>query len=297
MKRAFIISLFALAVAGCSDDTGVVDGIVLETPNSLVGTSLDGAIHLTWSDNAFLNAEPNTFLEYRIYSTSYSIDSDPPLCGEEWTVEGSTIAPEFLVSALENGIPRCFAAVSVSIDGLESDLSQPWGDTPRPDARNVLIWAYQADAALSGFRFWDDVNGNGLVDPLELGTVGDGNRTDIDFWVDRDANGEFWLVPERSGTTIALYGAEPIEDLTAIDLAPGTGYSALAITAVPGYGYVFEMDGGDGYPRYGGLRVTHVGQDYIIFDWSFQTDPGNPELSIHGGLPVAAGQGITVNRQ
>ena len=39
-----------------------------------------------------------------------------------------------------------------------------------------------------------------------------------------------------------------------------------------------EMNGGDGYARYGAVRVTHVGKDYLILDWAFQTDPGNPEL-------------------
>jgi hypothetical protein len=295
MKRALIGSIVMLTLVGCSDDTGV-EGIVLETPSSLVGTSLNGAILLTWSDNAYLNAPAGTFLEYRVYSTSYSIDTDPPLCAEDWGFEGSTIAPEFLVSALENGIPRCYVAVSVSVDGLESNFPQPWGDTPRPDARNVIIWAYQANQALSGFRFWDDVNGNGLVDPLELGTVGDGNRTDIDFWVDRDGNGDFWLVPERTGTTVAVYGTTPIGDLTSIDLAPEAGYSDLAITALPMWGYVFQMDEGDINPRFGGLRVTHVGRDFMIFDWSYQTDPGNPELSVHGGRAVADETGITVSR-
>jgi hypothetical protein len=40
------------------------------------------------------------------------------------------------------------------------------------------------------------------------------------------------------------------------------------------------MDGGDGLLRFGALRVTHVGQDLLIFDWAFQTDPGNPELLV-----------------
>jgi hypothetical protein len=26
------------------------------------------------------------------------------------------------------------------------------------------------------------------------------------------------------------------------------------------------------------VRVTHVGQNFLILDWSFQTDFGNPEL-------------------
>ena len=40
------------------------------------------------------------------------------------------------------------------------------------------------------------------------------------------------------------------------------------------------MDGGDGFKRYGAVRVTHVGQDFLILDWAFQTDPGNPELIV-----------------
>ena len=51
-----------------------------------------------------------------------------------------------------------------------------------------------------------------------------------------------------------------------------------AAEAVPGWGYVFQMNGGDGFARYGAVRVTHVGQDYLILDWAYQTDPGNPEL-------------------
>jgi hypothetical protein len=40
------------------------------------------------------------------------------------------------------------------------------------------------------------------------------------------------------------------------------------------------MDGGDGFLRYGAVRVTHVGQTFLILDWAFQTDSGNPELIV-----------------
>jgi hypothetical protein len=43
---------------------------------------------------------------------------------------------------------------------------------------------------------------------------------------------------------------------------------------------VFETDGGDGFIRYGAVRVTHVGQSFLILDWAFQTDRGNPELLV-----------------
>jgi len=46
--------------------------------------------------------------------------------------------------------------------------------------------------------------------------------------------------------------------------------------------------------RYGALRVTHVGRDYVIFDWSFQTDPGNPELQIRAGQSTSLATGTVV---
>jgi hypothetical protein len=166
-----------------------------------------------------------------------------------------------------------------------SDL---WADTPRPDARNVLVYTDVADLNQSGFRFFEDLNGDDLAGDNELGLIRRGDGLDIDFLVD-DAAGTIFLEPIRTGTRVALYSASPIDDLTSIDLAPAAGYSTVGITAEPGFGYVFEMDGGDGFVRYGGLRVTHVGTDFIIFDWSYQTDHGNPDLSVSGGRAVGGG--------
>ena len=83
MRRLLSGSILALALAGCSDSTAV-GGIVLQIPSSLFSTSLNGAVHLAWSDNAFINAPADAFLEYRVFSTVYSIDSG--LCGEEWSL-------------------------------------------------------------------------------------------------------------------------------------------------------------------------------------------------------------------
>lgn len=262
----------------------------LEAPSTASSTTLDGAVHLTWSDNAFLSA-PDGFRQYRVYSASFSLDDG--LCGATWVLEGTTVAPAFLVGALTNGVSRCYGISAESIEGWESLWSPILADTPRPDARNVLVYAFQADQTLSGFRFFQDANGDGQVGALELGIVTDGGRTDIDFWIDRDAAGDFFFVPERAGTSVALASAAPIEDLTSIDIAPETGYSRDPLQAVPGFGYVFEMDGGDGFARFGAVRVTHVGADFVIFDWSYQTDPGNPELSVGAGVKQYDG-GVTV---
>jgi hypothetical protein len=266
----------------------VDERLQLERPASLTSISLNGAIDLLWADNAY-SSDPGRFKWYRIYSTGYNLDTG--LCGASWFLEGTTVAPEFLSGALDDGVPRCFGVSAVSSEGYESLWSPLRQDTPRPDARNVLVWAYQANQPQSGFRFWNDGNHDGLAQPAELGVVADGNRTDIDFWIYRDpTDSSLWIVPEFTGTSVRTYASTPLADLTSIDFAPDSGYTRDMIEAVPGYGYVFQIIEGQTV-RYGALRVTHVGRDYLIFDWSFQTDPGNPELQLRGKLPVANATG------
>ncbi len=270
--------------AACSDDSGTGPGDAPEAPTSLTSTTLDGAIALTWSDNPYLS-DPGNFQNYQVYSASYDIDAIPPRCGGSFRLEGTTVAPEFLVGAMTNGVPRCFAVTAVSIDGVESDRSPLCNDTPRPDARNVALFAIQSQASGSGFRFWDDQNSDGEVQDAELGLVLSGNSSASDFLVDRDAAGDLFLTPVRAGTGVEYYDASaPVGDLTSIDFAEDLsgvgGYRTSGILAIPGFGYVFETDGGDGFKRYGAIRVTHVGQTFLIVDWAFQTDPGNPELVV-----------------
>ena len=277
-----------------SDASNVItvdERLQLERPSSLFSISLNGAIHLEWADNAFATS-PTRFKWYRIYSASYDLDTG--LCGTSWSLEGTTVAAEFLASALSNGSPRCFGVSAVSTEGYESLWSPLRQDTPRPDARNTLVFAYDENRAQSGFRFWQDLNADGRAQASELGLVVDGIRNDIDFWIYRDpTDSTLWIQPEYVGTRMRLYDTAPVADLTDIDFAPASGYSSNMIQAVPGYAYVFEIVEGSTL-RYGALRVTHVGRDYLIFDWSFQTDVGNPELIRRAGLSTSLSTGFQV---
>lgn len=269
----------------------VDERLTLPAPAALGSTSLDGAIALAWTDNAH-DAAPARFAAYRIYSSAYDLDND--LCSPDWFLEGTTVAPEFIAGALPNGQPRCFAVSAESIEGWESLWSPIRADTPRPDARNVLIYASQFNLSQSGFRFWKDMNGNGTVQANELGLIGSGSAPDADFVVERDGLGGIRFRPVRSGTGVEAYGSGPVADLTDIDWAPNQLYSPAPIGALLGWGYVFEMDGGDGFARYGAVRVSYMGQDYVILDWSYQTDPGNPELVRGGGVRLAPSSGMTI---
>jgi len=288
----------AVATDGAESDLAEVrvdERLRLQAPSSLVTTSLNGAIYLGWSDNPYVS-DPDGFYQYRVYSASYSLDDN--LCGDDWALEGTTVAPEFIAGALSNGAPRCFGVSAESIEGWESMWSPVLADTPRPDARNVVLYADPVNPSLAAFRFWQDLNGNGQADDNELGLIQASSAATADFWIDRDA-GTFAMsfVPLRTGTQVLQYGAGPLDDLTSIDEAPLAGYSRSAIGVAPGIGYVFEMDGGDGFARYGAIRPTHVGRDFIIVDWSYQTDPGNPMLEVRGGLPTAREQELVIRRR
>ena len=281
--------------SGGSNSIIVDERLQLDQPALLTSISLNGAVHLEWDDNAYLN-DPTRFKWYRVYSAGYDLDTG--VCGTNWLLEGTTIAPEFLASAMSNGVPRCFGVSAVSREGYESLWSPLRQDTPRPDARNTLAFAYEENQAQSGFRFWQDLNTDEKAQSSELGRVLDGNLTSIDFWVHRDAtDSTLWLVPEFTGTSIRLYSTSPVADLTSIDFAPASGYTRNMVQAVPGYAYVFEIVEGTTL-RYAALRVTHVGRDYVIFDWSFQTDVGNPELQIRAGqsTAMATGTGVTSSK-
>lgn len=265
--------------------------LALPAPATLFSVSLDGAIALSWADNAHA-ASPARFADYRIYSAAYDLDTD--LCDVAWYLEGTTVAPEFIAGALPNGQPRCFAVTAVSREGYESLWSPIRADTPRPDARNIVLYAAELTLGQSGFRYWRDLNTDLVVQPGELGLIGPGNSPDIDFVVERNGVGGLRFRPVRVGTGVEFYGSGPIGDLTEIDWAPNQNYSPTPIDARVGWGYVFQMSAGDAFARYGALRVSHVGQDFVILDWSYQTDPGNPELIQGGGVRTAPLTGRTI---
>jgi hypothetical protein len=276
MRRSWMAGLGAVLAACSSDNTG--PGTAPQAPSGLTTVSLDRAVALAWPDNAF-QADPGSFKTYAVYSATYDLDLDR--CAGSWRLEGTTVAPEFVAGALTNGSPRCFEVTAVSLDDLESAPSPVRNDTPRPDARNIALFARQEQDAQSGFRFWQDANSDGAAQSSELGLVIAGSSVAADFTVERDAvSGALFLTPQRAGVTVALYGEVPVDDLTSIDIAPEAGYDPAGLEAVPGWGYVFRIDDGGPFFTYGAVRVTHAGTNLLILDWAYQTDPGNPELLV-----------------
>lgn len=273
MRRVFVLAIPFL-LAGCEQLVIGPVGDPPPAPSTVTSVSLDGRIALSWSDESY-QWNPARFRLYRVWSADYDLDAD--LCRSPWSVEGTTVAPGFVVGALVNGDPRCFRVSAESIDGYESGFSPARFDTPRFDADNEAIFARQIDDAQSGFRFWKDLDGDRRAIRAELGWVESGAGA-VDVALVRGTDGVLYLEPVRAGIRIAVWGNAPIAALSEIDVAPTGGYTRDAIEAVPGWGYVVAMDGPDGWARYGAIRVTWAGTGHLLFEWAFQDDPGNPEL-------------------
>ena len=240
----------------------------LPAPNGLTSISLNTAIQLVWSDNA-VTASNGTFDHYRVYSTDY--DDARGVCTTSWVVEGTTVSDGFLAGNLANGQSRCFAVSAVTRDGHESDWSAARLDTPRFDARNALVYSTATRTDSSGFVFLDDTTHH-------LGVVTRSTRADLDFKLERHGDGTLWITPGRAASTVVLYSAAPVADLTSVDRAPSSGYAAQSLQAIPGLAYVFRLQNADGV-HFAAVRVAFVTNDYAVFDWSYQSAPGNVELS------------------
>lgn len=167
-------------------------------------------------------------------------------------------------------------------EGVESLWSPVRHDTPRFESRNVVVYARQVDPTRAGFRFYYDLDGDGAAERAELGLVRNAALGDADFTIERDGSGGLSLTPLRSGTGVVMYGSGPVDRLTDVDVVRVAGHSREVVQVRPGHAYVFETSGGDGFAGYGAVRVSHAGQEFLILDWSWQGDPGNPEL-LQGG--------------
>jgi hypothetical protein len=252
-------------------DLGSTDAIQIDernrlpAPRTLISTTLNGGVELTWERNAYVFA-PDVFDFYRVYSTSWTAAEG---CVEaDWSLEGSTVSDGFVARNLPNGVTRCFAVSAISRDGHESVWSNVREDTPRFDARSIVIDAQDVHRSTSGFVFMPGGS-------LPFGRIVTDTTAGVDMVLER-RDGALWFRAARSEARVALYGVSPISELTSIDRAPTIGYADSA-RVLAGFGYVFRVQYADGI-RYAAIRVVHLAADYVLFDFAFQSQSGNAEL-------------------
>ncbi|HSM05531.1 MAG TPA: hypothetical protein VK858_13015 [Longimicrobiales bacterium] len=238
-------------------------------PGGMEVVALDGANYLRWDDRA---RDASDFSFYRVY---LYLDGESFLLGE-------TDSEGFLDELAENGLTYEYFVTALDEYGHESDGGgSAWG-TPRPDFHGEYLYDYFAVPALSGFIFQEDES----FDPVVPGT--DLSRH---FRFETDASG-WWLVP-GPGVTVYPQGFEtsalkcgPGADAycVALDEAPSSGYVSADLGLQTQTTYVLRVPGADNQLRYAALRVQVLGFDQnddplMIFDWSYQLQPGNPALS------------------
>ena len=239
-------------------------------PTGLEVIALDATNYMRWNDGA---RSASDFSAYRIYLLSDQ--------GATQTLLGSSDSPGFLDALAENGVTSSYVVSSVDLFGHESATSGSAPGTPRPDFTGELVYSFMDDPNRSGFQF---------LDSDELDPVMSGGSPARHFRLETDASG-WWLIPGASAevfptgryTTELKCGVASDAQCQDWTTAPLSGYSALEIAVEPEFTYMWRVFEGDGFARFGAVRVTLLGTDQsgaelMIFDWAYQFQGGNPQL-------------------
>ncbi len=251
--------MLALITSGCEGDrTTGPDLTPPAPPRGLRSITGDGKVTLEW----YPNTEPD-LSGYRIW---YSYSEEGP-----YELVGETTSTVYVDYDVQNGITYYYAVSAYDYEGNESDLSpEIVFDTPRPEGRGVILWSCRSDPGRSGFHF----SAGPAVVPC------DDPSADIYYDYDSSSGGGYIVaVPTDPPTQIQDYGYT--RSLEEIDWAPESGWSNLGwVEAIRGHGYVvWTYDN-----HFGAIRITDFQGEYIVFDWSYQTSEGNPELKGVPGL-------------
>lgn len=251
----------------------VPDPIPPAVPEAVVAVALDNSAYIRWDNEA---AEEADFSVYRVYLAD--ADGDVFL--------GETDSPGFIDMLAENGQTLTYYVTSVDDQGHESDGGRLASCTPRPDYTGEVIYTYGDRPELSGFQFPEAEHHEAVMS---------GDSGDRHFRIESDSDG-LWIVPgarvrihpEVRWTSSLKCGPGADVDCTSWETAPMSGYTSGRMSLEAGYAYMFRVPGADGEVRFGAIRASINGYDQdgsevVVFDWAYQTQPGNPRMNTAGG--------------
>lgn len=262
--RFLIVALLGLALLltggiGCDDDD---DNIVYvyennppPVPQGVYSITGDGVVYLFWTPVDDVNYDFDYYVVYR--------SLDP--VSDYVEIATTTEASYFDDDGLQNGQTYYYAVSSVDFDGNLSDLSyEDVFDTPRPEGFNQALFDFRTFANSSG---WD----------LSAYTSVAWNSLNCDFYLERDTldAGLYYIHTANDLTDIQDMGWTSDFDEISYSPPADSGWSRLRWSEVIlDHTYVI-WTANDHYAK---IRVTAIGDNYIIFDWGYQVDQSNREL-------------------
>ncbi len=285
MKKTITTSLLillALAFAGCdnNNDNPVVSNPPPQPPQGVFSITRDAGVELWWAGPYASN-----ITSYKVYRATSADSIAPANYTFQFSVDADANPDLNLIyyhvtdDAVSNGVTYWYAISSVDRSGRESDLSAEdvW-DTPRPEGVNVMYGIYDygdsTQVDLAGYNF----AGESRV--TAFGSL-------CDVYVD-NYQGVFYL---NAGDIYSTRGTE-IQDMgytgdwDVIGYAPTTGWSELGYAElILNHTYVIRTDD----LHYVKMRAIEVNTDgFVRFQWAYQTDQNNPELTPESGTTTIA---------
>ncbi len=248
--------LISLIISGCEDVNHHHDYYSPPIPSGVYTITGDGYVEILWSPLRVDDLDG-----YRIYRSQYP-------AGRYWQI-GDSQDNEFIDENVHNGETYYYAVSAYDWHGNESDLSyETIHDTPRPQGYDLVIYD---DDALAGVDF------SGYYSHM----IWPWNDPYVDLYL-LWLNGRYCLASADVEYEGAVYGTDIqyagyVNTLDEIDWAPESGWStdiADTVTLYEGHAYV-AWTWENNFAKF---RVHHIGYDYVIIDWAFQIDEGNPEL-------------------
>lgn len=259
-----IVLFLALSAGACDDDDDDdLMGGAPEAPRNLVSFTGDNEVILAWE-------RPGGDVEsHNVYAFISETGS--------FEVIGVTTSTAFLDNDVVNGQTYRYRVTAVDSDGDESEFSNETFDTPRPDAFNVLVTSTQADPTQAGFDLTQDL-------------VVDATSPSATFRFD-EAGGVARIVPLNGAEVVNVGFVDALGTGCSgecLNFAPESGYFPEPVQAFVGNAYVFRIPrAGDRF--FGAIRIAHIAPGVLVFDWAFQTAPGNRELLRLGAARLTAG--------
>ena len=254
MERKIILLLLVLPICvllNCCDDIIDSDTTPPAIPRGLISVTGDGKVYLSWY--------PNNEHDLAGYNVYYSFSAEGV-----YEKIGNTTSAYFIDADVDNGVTYYYAVSAYDRNRNESELSTDIVfDTPRPEGFGVTLYDFNSYPNDAGYNFSKYV-----VQPYLM------TSTDIYYEYHQDNTGYYMNIGNQ-GTNIQDFGYT--ESLDDVDYGPQDGWSRLGwVELIQGHSYIVWTHDN----HFAKFRVTQVTPDFVKFDWAYQIDQGNPELTV-----------------